>query len=180
VPEGQNNVSHDVLVEHHKRNRAPRAPDPIKLNTIRQARGPSVVNTSNQGQPETDSEQTRPRAKRHSKTPYGGRSAKPTQMQFYPSQWRDILECSKWGFRLWLVIYNPFPDRTEHIGEAEDCIDEALALHQAKGKRVEPGTRLEMWHQPTLMLCLIGYLEDHVNDMRTLVSDLLILPQPGH
>jgi hypothetical protein len=79
------------------------------------------------------------RARRHSKTPYGGNPALPTQLHCYPSQWRDVLERAKWRFRLWLSTQCPFPDRDRHISEAEDCIDEALAEHMANGGGVEPG-----------------------------------------
>jgi hypothetical protein len=61
-------------------------------------------------------------------------------MQFYPSQWRDVLEEAKWKFRLWLLTECPFPDRKIHFKKAEDCIEEALTEHWENGGGVEPGT----------------------------------------
>ena len=57
-----------------------------------------------------------------------------------PSQWRNVLDSSKWKFWLWIVISFPFPNRTEYLSETEDCIDESLADHKVKGKCVEAGT----------------------------------------
>jgi hypothetical protein len=132
---------YDVLAEHHKRNRKPRPPNPATLNEMRKATQfrSDVTKDDEMQESESDTAVDAIRTKRHSKTPYGGKEALPTQLQFYPSQWRDVLEQAKWKFRLWLSTECPFPDRLKHISEAEDCIDEALAEHKEDGGRVEPG-----------------------------------------
>jgi hypothetical protein len=137
---------YDVLEAHHRRNRKPRPPNPARLNSIRQATQPTaderLARDAEIHESDSDTAADIPRARRHSKTPYGGNPALPTQLHFYPSQWRDVLEQAKWKFRIWLSMHCPFPDREKHIANAEDCIDEALAEHKADGGGVEPG----IWH----------------------------------
>jgi hypothetical protein len=91
---------------------------------------------------DSDSDMDRPlkRAKRHSKTPYDGeRKGKPTQMQFFPPHWKDVLEMAKKAKRFHLVKFRPFPEREKHLPESTDCLTESLSEYRGKGGRVEPG-----------------------------------------
>lgn len=79
------------------------------------------------------------RAKRYSKSARSDITATPTQLGFYPGQWRDVLEAAKRHFREWLACKNGFPTRRMDLGEARECVAEALAAHQQRGLAVEPG-----------------------------------------
>jgi hypothetical protein len=72
----------------------------------------------------------------------------PTQLQFYPLSWRDVLEAAKNKFQCFVAARNPYPNREDGIQEAGDCTVEALADHQNEGKKVEPGK----------MICSVWYL----------------------
>lgn len=64
----------------------------------------------------------------------------PTQLQFYPARWRELLESAKIKFRFYLTVVKSFPTREEGIAEAGDCILEALSEYRDAGKTVERGT----------------------------------------
>lgn len=91
----------------------------------------------------TDSENNNPTPKstqkRHSKTPYGAAAAKPTQLQYYPGQWTDVLNDAKMRFRLFISTENAFP--TPGVGReaAENALADAMNAHKADGGTVEPG-----------------------------------------
>jgi hypothetical protein len=88
---------------------------------------------------DSDEEPSQKRAKRHSKTPYNTPKTDPTQLQFYPSQWRDILEEGKKKYRLSLLLETLFPDRNKDIHFAVDCLEEAISDHEAEGGMAEAG-----------------------------------------
>ena len=81
--------------------------------------------------------QKKKRAQRHSQNDRTRSS--PTQLQFYPPSWRDVLEAAKNKFRCYISAVNPYPSREDGIREASDCVVEALADHRASGKKVDPG-----------------------------------------
>ena len=91
---------------------------------------------------QSEEEPTPKRAKRHSKKAYRSSNLDPTQLQFYPSQWRDILEAAKTKYRLSIVMEMLFPDRKKKFNLAVDCLDEALAEHETNGGLVEDGELL--------------------------------------
>ena len=62
-----------------------------------------------------------------------------TQLQAYPGQWWSILEDSKKRNRCTATIETGFPGRREGLKQAEDCLVEAMAAHEAENKVVEPG-----------------------------------------
>jgi len=135
----QDDAAEDVLEQHHARNRRPRAPDPDRLNDIR-----DNANKSD----ESDSDTSRPRrARRYSKTPRSEIQAKPTQLHFYPGHWRDVLELGKLNFRRWIAVENGFPTREQQLPpEAGECVSESLAEHQDKGGHVEQGKCIRSVH----------------------------------
>jgi len=96
---------------------------------------------------DSDSSDRPKRAKRYSKTPRSEIVAKPTQLGFYPSQWRDVLELAKLNFRRWLACKNAFPVRRANLlGEASECVVEALAEHEEKGYRTEAGKSIPSYN----------------------------------
>jgi hypothetical protein len=146
----------DVLENHHDKNRRPRAPDAEMLREIGQEhpRNTSPVsvddpvdmgsdNTQNSGSDsdsESGAEPATKRAKRHSKVPYDQENkGKPTQLQFYPLHWRDVLEKAKKKKRLHTVQFRQFSERDHHLRDATDCLTETLAEFRREGGRVEPG-----------------------------------------
>lgn len=80
----------------------------------------------------------RKRAKRHSKTSRPAVGT-PTQLQFYPSQWSDVLEKAKKKYRLVVATEIGFPHPKKDSNRAFDCLTEAIAEHEDDGGMVEPG-----------------------------------------
>lgn len=85
----------------------------------------------------SDSESSEPlavkrRAARHSRTPYSTSKSKPkpTQLEFYPGQWSDVLEKAKRRFHLFLATNIPFPNCDNHLSKAQDFVSEAINDHQ--------------------------------------------------
>lgn len=147
----------NVLQEHRKRNKGPRPPNPARLqksatvhsqlqepassaNTA--AKNKSNVNISDgDDDNEDDDDKSQPlkkRAKRHSKTTRS-ETGVPTQLQFYPSQWSDVLENAKQRYRLYLATVNAFPHRKKDRQQATFSLMEAIAAHENEGGMVEPG-----------------------------------------
>jgi hypothetical protein len=60
-------------------------------------------------------------------------------LQFYPSQWQDILESSKKKFCLWMATTDPWPVQEDALKEAKSCLDEALLEHKEAGGLIEKG-----------------------------------------
>jgi hypothetical protein len=81
------------------------------------------------------------RAKRHSQMPHGS-SVRPTQLQFYPLQWTEVLELAKTKWRLHLLIEWAFPKRhkSDTTTILKECLTTAIADHEAEGGLVEKGT----------------------------------------
>lgn len=94
-------------------------------------------NSNNNSDDEDESQPVRKRAKRHSKNRSDG--ALPTQLQFYPSLWADILEESKQRYRLYLATENAFPHPKKDRHRATECLMEAIAAHEEDGGKVEQG-----------------------------------------
>lgn len=80
------------------------------------------------------------------------RQPKPTQLQFYPSQWKDVLEASKWKFRIWMSTVKAFPNRRKDMDEAMDCLTSAIAEHQEEGGLLEPGIQYILFDAKSIML----------------------------
>jgi hypothetical protein len=79
------------------------------------------------------------KSKRHSEKSNTQIGGNPTQLQFHPPLWRDVLESAKANFRLYLTTIKPFPNRKEGVAEAADCILDALSKRRNVDKRVEGG-----------------------------------------
>lgn len=152
----QTNASKSINVvdAHHAKNRRPKAPNPDVLTNIRKSFQATVEDV-----PDEDSEREdgsdegedddkevsghadtgRRRAPRNSKTPYGSRPPKPTQLTFYPPQWRDLIEDTKLRFRMTASIKKGFPNRRAGLIEAGDCLMETMAAFSDGGGTVETG-----------------------------------------
>lgn len=128
--------SYNILENHHRKNGAPRPPDPDMLKATH-------ANSQDAPEPSPSVSTPGPRVQRlqqkkseKSNAQIGGH---PTQLQFYPPLWRDVLESAKANFRLYLTTNKPFPNRKEGVAEAADCISDALSKRRDVGKRVEDG-----------------------------------------
>jgi hypothetical protein len=78
----------------------------------------------------------RTRAPRNSK---GRKQVKFTQLQAYPGQWRSVLEDAKQRNRSSTATAAGFPKRRAGLKNAEDCLAEAMAAHEAEDGVVEEG-----------------------------------------
>ena len=67
------------------------------------------------------------------------KQVKFTQLQAYPRQWRSILEDAKKLNRCTVAIKSGFPERRAGLKQAEDCLAEAMAAHEAGDGTVEEG-----------------------------------------
>jgi len=68
------------------------------------------------------------------------RTKSPKNLNFYPSQWRDVLEDAKVNYTLHISAEKGFPSRDkEGMTDAETCLMEAIAKHKDEGGKVEPG-----------------------------------------
>ena len=76
------------------------------------------------------------RAPRNSK---GRRQVMFTQLQAYPGQWLSILEDAKKQNCGTIALESGFPDCWAGLKEAEDCLLEAMAAHEAEDGVVEEG-----------------------------------------
>lgn len=152
----------DVLAAHHHKNTKPRVPDAnhLRQSATQHTRHPDPSDTESDESSDTQtsngkcgSPRPHKRAKRHSKTPYSRMNkgkGKPTQLQFYPSHWVDVLEKAKKKKRLHIIKERPFAECERHLSDATDCLTEALTEYQAAGGRVEPGKcpfYLLFWHR---------------------------------
>ena len=180
----------DVVAAHQERNRKPKAPsvDHLRQSAARQGRWPRRVPDSEEevipdSEPERDvndpddaaesdgsSGPVKKRAKRNSQH----HDAKPTQLQFYPGHWRDVLERAKEFFRLWMIKECPFPQRDLHLVNAEAALKAAMEEFEENGSLVEDGKSmlaksLYYW-QPSP-----EYYPDHIHDMLLLVSPAIVV-----
>lgn len=140
--------SYNILENHHRRNGAPRPPDPEVLKAIQS--GSQPAQRSRSASVSISGSHVR-RLSQRSENQIRGHS---TQLQFYPPVWRDILEIAKAKFRLYLTSVKPFPNRGEGVDEAAECLLEAVAEHRDAVKKVEP-----------------GYWEEYKDDMSVLVFE---------
>ena len=76
------------------------------------------------------------RAPRNSK---GRRQVRFTQLQAYPGQWWSVLEDAKKCNRSSTALGAGFPNRRAGLKQAEDCLAEAMAAHEAGDGVVEKG-----------------------------------------
>ena len=98
-----------------------------------------------------DTEDEQPlRLKRHSKTPYGTKRPNPTQLQFYPPRWRDILDKAIDAYALAVFIRLGFTSKEDDLPTAGQCLMEAIAEHDAVGRFVEAGNSY------FISMCVIG------------------------
>ena len=78
-------------------------------------------------------------AAQHSKTPYGTGSADPTQLQFYPSNWGEMLSIAKGFWHLFLAMVFAFPKCHDHKDEHQECLMKAIAEFEKEDSILEPG-----------------------------------------
>ena len=81
------------------------------------------------------SEPTRKQTK-HNSTHH---NAKPTQLQFYPGIWADILEQAKQYFQLWLIKKCPFLECNTHLKNAGNALLKAIKEFEDNNCEVEEG-----------------------------------------
>jgi hypothetical protein len=141
-----NDTSYDILEAHHNRNKPSKAPlfEHTELDaddvvaTISEAE--NVESDAEESTTSDDESEPHTRARRHSGTPYG-RSFSPTQLQFYPLQWTEVLELAKNKWRLHLLTIWAFPKRrkSDTTTTLKECLTTAIADHEDDGGLVEKG-----------------------------------------
>lgn len=147
-----------------------RAPDPERLKE-------SADNHSSCPVSDKDSDNALPRAKRNSKKAHNGDTSDPTQLQFYPSQWKDVLDETKDAFALIVFTKLGFLERSKDLSTAGTCLVNMLAKHEAAGNFVEDGNTLTVSEAIMLTVSLhTGFYPDYVNEMTTLVCSQLSFP----
>ena len=112
------------------------------------------------------------RARRHSKKLYHSDSS-PTQLRFYPSQWKDVLEKAKDAYALLIFIKFGFKTTEKDLSEATACLAKALAEHEGAGRRVEAG--MFLFIHSIVYSSDLGYYPTYAKDMARLVCPLYYL-----
>lgn len=156
----------DVVAAYQERNRKPKAPsaDHLRQSAAYQGRWPRRVPDSDEevipdSEPEEEpandldnatqsdgSDSAEEPAKKRVKRNSQHHGAKPTQLQFYPGHWRDVLERAKEFFRLWMIKECPFPQRDTHLCNARHALTAAMEEFEAKGFEVEDGKSMSTYH----------------------------------
>jgi hypothetical protein len=122
---------HNVLAQHHRKNRSNRPPDLARLSTaaihqaaVHQANNHTQDHVENNPQ-ESDSEpEDNSRAPRHSRSTG---ELRPDTMAYYRgTPWMAILTQAKIKYRRHIVLNHGFPDRDAHLGNARDILLQAI------------------------------------------------------
>lgn len=147
VPEPRHNsdsdASNDVLLDHHRRNGVPRAPDPTYLaslgNKTRTDRG-TGRSSANQDADDIGVQSILSAASR------SGGSKDPTTLKFYDAVWRAVLARAKTLSRFDAIINNTFPERQAYVSKrAVEFITQTVAEFQQDG--VQPDDSIRKNHQ---------------------------------
>ena len=101
-----------VLQQHYTRNRTPKAPTSVSARFSSVSISPSTP----------------------SKPPSDGRAT----LDAYPPLWRGVINNAKKTFRVYLAGKNGFPNPAEAVKEAQECLEDALAVFREEGGAVEP------------------------------------------
>ena len=87
--------------------------------------------------------------------------AKPTQLQFYPGHWHNVV---KEFFCLWMVKECPFPQRDLHLVNAKDALKVSMEEFEENGSIVEDGKSISaesLW----LLTTSPEYYPEYIHDM---------------
>ena len=57
----------------------------------------------------------------------------------YPPLWREVITNAKRSYRAYLAGTNGFPNPSEAVGKARECLEDALEVHREEGRTVEAG-----------------------------------------
>jgi hypothetical protein len=135
--------AYNVVEEHHKKNRPPKAPTSKSLKSIPNSSDVDADTMSNSsasdGPDSAEESEDNSRVPRHSKTPYRSRAYNATQLQFYPPQWTIVLDAAKDNSRCFTATEWAFPKRRKHVKELKVALTSAIAAHQAEGGLLERG-----------------------------------------
>ena len=128
--------AHDVMENFHQRNRRPVAPDPDNLVPVRHGHENNGGNDGAGPQFQASTRRTR-----HSGKSYTRSSDNPTHFRFYPQHFRNVLKEAQLRFRLWMVVDQGFPNKSNetHRQVVLNCLNSALHDYQANSGRVEQG-----------------------------------------
>jgi hypothetical protein len=139
----------DVVEEHHRRNRLPRAPDPEHLRDIRERQHsgnflrPLVQDTQFDEEPytlHTDTEGPVADAVEGLSVPPGELTGAATKLRSYPYKFREIIERAK-QFAQCGAATDPFPSRAWFVDEKSlEYVAEAIAEREEQGVFVPSGT----------------------------------------
>lgn len=135
---------YNVLMDHHRKNQAPKAPNPSHLKQVKSKQPkcepatPSVSysDSNKNSEAKSNSKQCTPR---HLKP---GTAAWPTQLRFYPPLWSNVLKCSKMFWWHHLTLFDVFSVWTESKDALGDCLTQTIAEHEKDGGVLEEGTIL--------------------------------------
>ena len=118
---------HNVLGQHHKKNRANKPPELARLSTaaLHQAKQDSQEDEDIPQEPESDNEdEDQARAARHSKSTG---DVKPDTMAYYKgTSWWAILMQAKIKYRCHIALNHGFPDCDEYLCDARDILLETI------------------------------------------------------
>lgn len=144
-------AQHDVLIDHHLRNGAPRAPDPAYLASLgnksksHSSTGLSVATLS------ADAVEGHNYVVPSSRA--GGKND-PTTLKFYDATWRAILSRAKLLSRFDTVAKNAFPERQAYLSKgAIEFITQAKAELEEDGAQPDESIRRNYQSQMSDLVC---------------------------
>ncbi|KAH7902891.1 hypothetical protein BJ138DRAFT_1200163, partial [Hygrophoropsis aurantiaca] len=145
---------HDLMEEHYRKNRRHKAPDPDYLDQVRRGSSTRGVAVEEEDEDEDEEEEVGPsRRGRYSKNARADIEPNATQLNFYPSRWKDFLEDCKTEFRTYAATDDPFPKRAQAInGIIADILKLMVVTWQRDGKRVEKGYWPKYKHEMAILI----------------------------
>ncbi|KAJ6613905.1 hypothetical protein B0H10DRAFT_2221885 [Mycena sp. CBHHK59/15] len=118
----------------------------------------SRTNSEDEDEGEKSDDEGEDGTEKRKRAPRTAREPEPTNLNFYPSHWRDVLEAAKWAHRLHLISVHFFPEKKCHVnGECleilttaiNDAEDNDIELEPSYYKLHKTSMQLLIWNEAT-------------------------------
>ncbi|KAH7918128.1 hypothetical protein BV22DRAFT_1134836 [Leucogyrophana mollusca] len=175
TPDNGTRAPDDVLSRHHAKNRPPRLPNPITLNSIR--------NSTLDYQDSSSDNEVHVRPPRRSRTSKSD-GPNPKRLGYYPPRWKDLLEDTKDECRTIHALENPFPTRLADLhGSITESLMSVVYAWDQRQERLEP----DIWplHKPDMAVLLLEDMSTWRSDLKKTCIMLVpnfyaLFPPPGN
>ncbi|KAF8888214.1 hypothetical protein BD779DRAFT_1470269 [Infundibulicybe gibba] len=166
----------DILDDYRRRNHSTQAPNPDHLNSHQHnhtlsSDAQETLADDLDDPPHQSKPQAPIRALRHSKKSYNEHIILPTQFNFYPSQWRDVLGLAKPKFRHYITTTDLFPKRQTNLQVATNFLMEAISDHERNGGLFEEGYL--QTHRKNMTIVIFEDGSTFRGEMKTLAREIV-------